>query len=90
MGQRHGRQKLKAVRKNGKDNVHQYNMAKTITWKDNDDRTCVLTIADGQSAVTTLTLGEEPFVTSIDDTDDLFQTIRTSSGNIGVSIRQRG
>ena len=61
-------------------------MAKTITWKDNDDRTCVLTIADGQSAVTTLDAGEEPFVTSIDDTDDLFQTIRTSSGNIGVSI----
>lgn len=61
-------------------------MAKTITWKDNDDRTCVLTIADGQSAVTTLDAGEEPFVTSIDDTDDLFQPIRTSSGNIGVSI----
>lgn len=61
-------------------------MAKTITWKDNDERTCVLTIADGQSAVTTLDAGEEPFVTSIDDTDDLFQTIRTSSGNIGVSI----
>lgn len=61
-------------------------MAKTITWKDNDERTCVLTIADGQSAVTTLDAGEEPFVTSIDDTDDLFQPIRTSSGNIGVSI----
>jgi hypothetical protein len=61
-------------------------MAKTITWKDNDERTCVLTIDDGQESVTTLDAGAEPFVTSIDDTDDLFQPIRTSSGNIGVSI----
>lgn len=61
-------------------------MAKTITWKDNDERTCVLTIDDGQTAVTTLDAGAEPFVTAIDDTDDIFQPIRTSSGNIGVSI----
>ena len=61
-------------------------MAKTITWKDNDDRTCVLTIDDGSTGTTAIDAGEEPFVTQMDDTDDLFVPIRTSTGNIGVSV----
>lgn len=58
----------------------------TITWKDNAENTCVLSIADGQTAVTTLDAGAEPFVTSIDESDELFKPIRATSGNIGVNI----
>lgn len=61
-------------------------MAKTVTWKDIENRTCVLTINDGSSGTTALTPGEEPFVTSVDDGDDLFQPVRTSTGNIGIVI----
>ena len=61
-------------------------MAKTITWKDIEDRTCVLIINDGSSGTTALTPGADPFITSIDDSDDLFQPIRTSSGNIGIVV----
>ena len=61
-------------------------MAKTITWKDIEDRTCVLTINDGSVATTELTPGDNPFVTQIDDGDDLFTPIRTSSGNIGIGV----
>ena len=61
-------------------------MAKTITWKDIANRTCVLTINDGSSGTTALTPGADPFITQIDDSDDLFQPIRTSSGNIGIVV----
>ena len=61
-------------------------MAKTITWKDIEDRTCVLTINDGSVATTELTPGENPFVTQTDDMDDIFQPIRSTTGNIGIVI----
>jgi len=61
-------------------------MAKTITWKDIENRTCVLTIDDGSSGTTALTPGAAPFITAIDESDDLFQPIRTSTGNIGIVI----
>ena len=61
-------------------------MAKTITWKDIEDRTCILTINDGSVATTELTPGENPFVTQTDDMDDIFQPIRSTTGNIGIVI----
>ncbi len=59
---------------------------KTITWKDIEDRTCVLTINDGSVVTTELTPGENPFVTQTDDMDDIFQPIRSTTGNIGIVI----
>ena len=58
----------------------------TITWKDRAEKTCVLEITDGNSGITELTAGANPFVTSIDETDDIFQPIRGCTGNIGVKI----
>ena len=61
-------------------------MATTVTWKDVEERVCVATITDGQGVVTALTPADAPFMTQIDDDDDLFSCIRSGSGYIRVVV----
>ena len=61
-------------------------MAKTITWLNDDGKTCVISIADGSSSTTTLTPAAEPFTTSIQESDDIFTPIRSSNGYIRVVV----
>ena len=61
-------------------------MAKKVTWRDDAENLCVLTIADGSTADTELTPGDEPFVTSMDTSDDIFLPVRTCTGNIRLLI----
>jgi len=57
-----------------------------IQWDSIDSHNCVLQIEDGQNAVTDMVGGAHPFVTEMDDDDDLFALIRPQSGNIQVVI----
>lgn len=61
-------------------------MSKTISWKDDGGRNCMISIQDGSSGTTSWVAGREPFVTSVDDGDDIFMPIRTSTGSIGVVV----
>ena len=61
-------------------------MAKTITWKNDDNELCVLNIADGSSDETTFLPAAEPFMTAMQESDDLFTPIRTSSGYIRIVV----
>lgn len=61
-------------------------MARTITWKNDDNATCKLTIQDGNNTEVALTPAAEPFTTAMQETDDLFTPIRTSSGYANVLV----
>ena len=61
-------------------------MARKITWKNDDNQTCILTIDDGSNTVVNLTPAAEPFTTSIQESDDLFTPIRTSNGYIRIVV----
>lgn len=61
-------------------------MARTITWKNDDNATCKLTIQDGSNTEVALTPAAEPFTTAMQETDDLFTPIRTSSGYANVLV----
>lgn len=61
-------------------------MARKITWKSDDNQTCILTIDDGSNTVVNLTPAAEPFTTSIQESDDLFTPIRTSNGYIRIVV----
>ena len=58
----------------------------TITWINDDGKTCVLTIEDERNTTTALTPAAEPFTTSIQESDDLFTPIRTGNGYIRVVV----
>lgn len=57
---------------------------KQLKWKSIQGIDYVLSIADGQSAVTQLTPSAQPFVTQTDTSDDIFQPVRPQTGNIGI------
>lgn len=61
-------------------------MAKTITWKNDDNELCVLSIADGSSDETSFLPAADPFMTAIQESDDLFAPIRTSSGYLRIVV----
>lgn len=61
-------------------------MARKITWKSDDNQTCILTIDDGSNTVINLTPAAEPFTTSIQESDDIFTPIRTSNGYIRIVV----
>ena len=61
-------------------------MARTVTWLNDDNKTCVLTIVDDNSNTVALTPAAEPFSTSIQESDDLFTPIRSSNGYIRVVV----
>ena len=61
-------------------------MARTITWKNDDNATCKLTIQDGSNTEVALTPAAEPFTTAMQESDDLFTPIRTSSGYARVVV----
>ena len=61
-------------------------MATTVTWLNDDNKTCVLTIEDERNTTTALTPAAEPFTTSIQESDDLFTPIRTGNGYIRVVV----
>ena len=61
-------------------------MATTVTWKNDDGKTCVLTIEDGSNTTTALTPAAEPFTTSIQESDDIFTPIRSGNGYIRVVV----
>lgn len=61
-------------------------MATTVTWKNDDNQTCVLTIQDGINSITALTPAADPFTTSIQESDDIFTPIRSSNGYIRVVV----
>mgnify|MGYP002514351206 CR=1 FL=1 len=61
-------------------------MAKTITWKNDDNELCVLSIADRSSDETSFLPAADPFMTAIQESDDLFTPIRTSSGYIRIVV----
>ena len=57
---------------------------KQLKWKSIQGIVYVLSIADGQTAVTQLTPSAQPFVTQTDTSDDIFQPVRPQTGNIGI------
>lgn len=57
---------------------------KQLKWKSIQGIDYVLSIADGQTAVTQLTPSAQPFVTQTDTSDDIFQPVRPQTGNIGI------
>ena len=61
-------------------------MARVITWKNDDNATCKLTIQDGSNTEVALTPAAEPFTTAMQESDDLFTPIRTSSGYARVVV----
>lgn len=61
-------------------------MARKITWKNDDNATCKLTIQDGSNTEVALTPADEPFTTAMQESDDLFTPIRTSSGYARVVV----
>ncbi len=61
-------------------------MARIITWKNDDNATCKLTIQDGSNTEVALTPAAEPFTTAMQESDDLFTPIRTSSGYARVVV----
>lgn len=61
-------------------------MARKITWKNDDNATCKLTIQDGSNTEVALTPAAEPFTTAMQESDDLFTPIRTSSGYARVVV----
>ena len=61
-------------------------MARTVTWLNDDNKTCVLTIVDDNSNTVALTPAAEPFTTSIQESDDLFTPIRSSNGYIRIVV----
>ena len=58
----------------------------TITWINDDGKTCVLSINDERNTTTALTPAADPFTTSIQESDDLFTPIRTGNGYIRVVV----
>lgn len=61
-------------------------MATTVTWKNDDGKTCVLTIEEGNNTTTSLTPAAEPFTTSIQESDDIFTPIRSGNGYLRVVV----
>ena len=61
-------------------------MARTVTWLNDDNKTCVLTLVDDNSSTVALTPAAEPFSTSIQESDDLFTPIRSSNGYIRIVV----
>ena len=61
-------------------------MARVITWKNDDNATCKLTIQDGSNTEVALTPAAEPFTTAMQESDDLFTPLRTSSGYARVVV----
>lgn len=61
-------------------------MATIVQWKDLSERLCVLTIGDGQSGTSQLDAGAEPFVTDVQDDDDIFTPVRSGSGYVRVVV----
>lgn len=61
-------------------------MATTVTWLNDDNKTCVLTIQDGSNTTTALTPAAEPFTTAIQESDDIFTPIRSGNGYIRVVV----
>lgn len=61
-------------------------MATIVQWKDLSERLCVLTIGDGQSGTSQLDAGAEPFVTDVQDDDDIFTPVRSGSGYVRVEV----
>lgn len=60
---------------------------RTITWKNDNGKTCILTIKDDNGGVVTeMTPAAEPFTTSIQESDDIFTPIRSSNGYIRVVV----
>lgn len=61
-------------------------MARTVTWLNDNNKTCVLTLVDDNSNTVALTPAAEPFTTSIQESDDLFTPIRSSNGYIRIMV----
>lgn len=55
-----------------------------IKWKSFTDYDLTLEIDDGDNTVTAMTPSATPFVTEIDDDDDMFTPIRYQTGMIGI------
>lgn len=57
-----------------------------LTWKNEAEQTCVLTIQDGATGITDMTMlpSGDPFMTATQQTTELFTPIRTQSGYIRV------
>lgn len=55
-----------------------------IEWKSLLGVSYKLEIADGSNTVTELTAGATPFVTATDDSEDIWEPVRASSGNIQI------
>jgi len=61
-------------------------MARTVTWLNDNGKTCVLTLVDDNSSTVALTPAAEPFTTSIQESDDIFTPIRSSNGYIRIVV----
>lgn len=61
-------------------------MATIVQWKDLSERLCVLTIGDGQNGTSQFDAGAEPFVTDVQDDDDIFTPVRSGSGYLRVVV----
>ncbi len=59
---------------------------RTLDWMSLNDHVCHLEIDDGSNTTTAMTAGERPFVTQMDESDEIFKNIRTCTGNIGVKV----
>ena len=57
-----------------------------IQWTSDDAHACVLQIEDGSNTTTDMVGGASPFVTEMDDDEDIFCKVRTQSGNIRVVV----
>ena len=55
-----------------------------IQWKSFTDYDLTLEIDNGTDTVTTMTPAAQPFVTEIDDDNDMFTPIRYQTGTIGI------
>ena len=57
-----------------------------LTWKNEAEQTCVLTIQDGATGITDMTMlpSADPFMTATQQTTELFTPIRSQSGYIRV------
>lgn len=55
-----------------------------VTWKNEAEQTCILTIQDERNDTVDMVPGGEPFMTSIQQTTEFFTPIRTASGYIRV------
>lgn len=57
-----------------------------LTWKNEAEQTCVLTIEDERNDTVDMAPGGEPFMTSIQQTTEFFTPIRTASGYVRVEV----